>query len=183
MKNLLILIIIFSLNLDLFKPKKFPELEHYTVDRKLITNDYFKENEKTLVVHGFIGCEAAMKVLQDLQQFEKQRKKIPQVLLIFENSLIQFNSFNDTIQRPLSDLRKFYDLNPITFDVIVECETTKVHSKNGTIEIGSECRKLGKKLKTKSSPTLLLVNADGEITKKIKGYNTKQNWLFEFINQ
>lgn len=175
--------ILISTNLDLSKPKKFPKLEHYTVKGEMITNDYFKENEKTLVVHGFIGCEGMMYVLKDLQVLEKEGENFPNVLLIFENSINQFNNFNDTIVTPLSKLREYYDLEPITYDVIAECGETTMKSKNGDIEIGSECRKLGRKLQTRSSPTTFLVNSTGEIIKKEKSYHTKKDWLFNFINQ
>lgn len=185
MKNLLLLIAIVSLNLDVTKPKSFPKLNHYTVDGKLIINDYFNENEKTLVIHGFIGCQPTMNVLKDLQTLENRDTSLPKILVIFENSINQFHNFNDTIVTPLSKLREHYELKPITFDVIAECGISKVSSKSIDFEIGSECRKLGRKLRTKSSPTLFLVDSNGKIIKKFKGYFSKPNpnRLLDFLNK
>lgn len=185
MKYLLSLIILCNLNWNTSKPKQFPTLKHETVKGKIISNDYFKENEKTLVIHFFLGCLPSINVLKDLQTLEKQEKPYPKVLLIIENTSVQFLDFNDTTSNPLSKIRRYFDIQPITYDVIAECENNTQKIKNGNIILGSECRKLGRKLKIKGSPTLLLVNSNNEIIKRQNGYFTKPNAekLLEWLNQ
>ena len=166
---------LFVLSFHILKLKPFPELNHQNSQGELITNDYFKNQDLTLVVYGYLGCSPMMNLMKDLQTLSEQNVAMPKVLIVFQNTESEFEQFNGLDENRWSKLRVHYNLEPIIFDVITECERSKSEYKDGDFIVVPSCRKLGKKLKTKSSPTLVFVNKNGLIIKMEKGYYSKSN--------
>lgn len=147
--------------------KKFPAINYKTIGGKTITNEIFKE-KKTLAVLAHLGCPPAMMLLKDLEGLSNPGF---QILVFLENSRQQILDFNAEEVNTWSIVRNHFRLQPLTGSIIAECETTRNKEKSGSdIMIGSECRKLSKKLKTKDSPTLVLVKENGEISHILNGY-------------
>lgn len=156
-----------------WKPSKsFPKMDFNSLQGKQITNDYFK-NQKTIVVHFHLGCHAAMVLLRDLQAFQKENSENYQILLIAENTANQVSEFNSTEENLWSNFRTNYKIAPLNFDLIPECQEEKIEIIDGNTVIMQQCRKFAKKLKTKVSPTIFVVNGEGDIETKFKGYLQK----------
>jgi hypothetical protein len=184
MKNLLILLGFLLISGSSKIEKKFPQLNHQTIDGKIITNEYFSKS-KTIVIHFHLACPPAMTLLKDIENLSTDEFKNYQFLFLLENTEDQVEKFYSDEKNIWSTIRKQYKLSNTNFDVIAECNKDRVKNKDGKIIITSQCRKLSRKLRTKSSPTIFRVNRSGIIEKKQKGYFYKSNidWLKVFINE
>lgn len=164
--NCILLFIIFPFLTSYTKTKTFPAINYKTIEGKTINNDFFKE-KKTLVIMAHLGCPPAMMLFRDLETLTTDKF---QVLIILENTKEQINNFNALVKNDWSGIRNHFKLKPIMNNVIAECETSSIKKSGEDLIIGTQCRKLSRKIKTKSSPTLVFVNETGEISKVIKGY-------------
>jgi len=146
------------------KPKVFPIINYKTINGTSVTNEFFNE-QKSIVILAHLGCPAAMLLSKDLEFMEA---KNIQMLMILENTLQQINDFNSPEKNDWSGLRNYYEMKPLTGNIIAECNTSNIRKKDGNVIIGTQCRKLSKKINTKDSPTLIYVDEKGSITKIIK---------------
>jgi hypothetical protein len=162
-------------------PHQFPQFELNTVEGKKLNNDCFK-NKKSIVILAHLGCPPAMVLLRDIQ---KRRDLFNyQLIFILENTKEQVLKFNSDIVSIWSKTRKQFEMMPITENVIAECSTEKISYRKGNIIIDSQCRKMSKKLKTKSSPSIYFVNEMGEIYRSVFGYpveNTLEQRVKSFL--
>lgn len=150
-----------------FKTKKFPDFEYLSIHSEKINNSIFK-NKKSVVVIGHIGCPPFMKLIKDCQ--ESKVDDSFQMIFILENTNSQINDFNSNEVNNWSQTRKVFGLKPLDGIVIGECSNDNLKYDGKKLIISSQCRKLSKKLHTKSSPSIYSVNDQGLITNKIKGY-------------
>lgn len=151
-----------------FAPNRsFPKLDHQTISGEKITNDFF-QGKKTLVVSAHLGCPPAMILFKDLDAFVQNTGF--QVLVILENTHQQVIDYNASEENSWSDLRKMFKLEPLAYPTIAECETENITMDGDNMIVDIQCRKLSKKLWTRSSPTLVFVDESGKIYHKFKGY-------------
>lgn len=155
-------------------PKNFPAIDDQTMNGKAIDAAYFA-NKKTIVIHMFLGCPGATKAVRDIQAIQDSIPENIQILFILENTVDQIKEFNSDEENNWSEIRKSRKLNPITQDIVAECETPNVHiDENGNMRVDVQCEKLSKKLKIKWSPTFFFVNEKGKIIKTERGYRGLQ---------
>ena len=155
-------------------PKKFPTLSDQTLDGKTIDAAYFAD-KKTIIIHMFLGCPGATKAVRDLQAIEDSISDNIQVLFVLENTPDQVRDFNSDEENNWSRIRKSQRIQPITQDIIAECETSNVRiDEAGNMRVGNQCDKLSKELKIKYSPTFFFVNGEGKIIKRQNGYSGEQ---------
>lgn len=169
MKSLVNIILVFSILISFSfvpKNKKFPEINYYTLDGKHITNSFFN-GKKTIVIMGHLGCPSAMLLLKDIETLNVDSV---QTLTVLENTMAQVVDFNASDKNPWSSLRTHFRMNPITKNIIAECVKENVKKHGDNIIIGAQCSKLSRKIRTKSSPTMIFVDGTGNIYKKIEGY-------------
>lgn len=152
------------------KPKKFPTVNYVTSTGEKFTNDNFK-NKNTIVVLFHLGCPPAMSVLQDIERANLDESNNVEIVGVVANTPQQIRDFNSTTDNPWSDLREQFNLQPVQIPLIGECDSNNVRlDDNGDVIIGKQCTKLGKKIKTRYSPTLVYVNEDGNIMKVLREY-------------
>lgn len=153
--------------------KKFPVFSYESIDGTKITNDYFV-GKTTLVIMGHLGCPGLMYAINDIEGWDNNGQF--QTLLILENTPSQVQQFNSDSKSDWNDIRTFFKTQPLKGVVISECETENISTdKDGNTIIGLQCRKLSKKIHTKSSPTFVLVDGDGTIKSKISGYSDSKD--------
>jgi len=165
-KHFAFLIIFFSVLTSFTKTKEFPVINYQTIDGKTITNSFLK-GKRTLVIIAHLGCPPAMLLLKDLQTLTTEKF---QTIIILENTTQQVKDFNSVEKNDWSGIRQYFKLEPITINIVAECEYSNTKSSGGNIIVESQCRKLAKKFKTKDSPTMVFVDEKGKITNIIKGY-------------
>src|SRR5690554_4381235 len=159
-----------AMSISFALPKHFPTIKSQTLDGKTINANYFA-NKKTVVIHMYLGCPGAMNAIKDIQAVQDSIPEDIQVLFILENTADQVREFNADQKTDWTMIREYFKLIPISQDVVAECDTPNIYKdENGNTVIGSQCNKLSKKLKIKSSPTFLYVDEDGKILKKESGY-------------
>ncbi len=185
MMNILLnlLLIINTTTFIVAKPKLFPKFNYTSSKSELITNEIFKTKSSILIV-GHIGCPPLMQFIRDAQ--EANINKQFQLIYILENTNSQINQFNSTEENTWSRTRNYFKIEPMNEIIIGECNNEKLITTKDKIIIKSQCRKLSKKLKTKSSPTIYFVNEKGEITKYLKGYYsgmTSKERMDKLINE
>ena len=149
------------------KIRVFPPFKVATIANDTLNNAYFK-NKKTIVILAHLGCAPAMVLLRDIQKrsdlFDYQH------LIVLENTKKQIEEFNADSASIWNETRLHYGLLPIQENVVAECPKETVKFVNGVAMIGSQCRKMSKDLRTKSSPTIYIVNEMGMIERKVEGY-------------
>ncbi len=165
-KHFVFLIIFLSVLTSFTKTKEFPAINYQTIDGKMITNSFFN-GKRTLVIMAHLGCPPAMLLIKDLQTLTTEKF---QTIIILENTNQQIKDFNSDEKNDWSSIRQYFHLEPITINIVAECENSSTKSGDGNTIIDSQCRKLAKKIKTKDSPTLVFVDEKGTITNIIKGY-------------
>jgi len=149
------------------KTIKFPEFNSADFNGNQISNlNFTKQN--TLVILGHLGCPAFMQLLADFQS--NRIDSSYQVIVFLENTRQQLIEFNSEEVNIWSSTRKHFQLNQIAGIIIPECTSDNIVEKNGQHIILSQCRKISRKLRTKTSPTSYLVKSDGLIHAKFEGY-------------
>lgn len=154
--------------------RSFPAFKLTTMDGKEITNKDL-EGKQTIIVMFHIGCNPSMKLLNDLQQYSADMDTSKyQILGIAENSLFQMTQFfsNDTTNEWSVFRGKYKMPERLAFELLAECEITDQKAEQ-IVNTEPLCSKLGKKVKVKSSPTIVITNPEGNIVKKIRGYDQK----------
>lgn len=158
-----LLIILFSSA----KPRKFPEFSNIDFNGNKVSNINFA-GKTTIVVMGHLGCPAFMQLLSDFQTNAIDTSF--QLIVFLENTHFQLIEFNSEQESLWAITRKHFKLNPLEGIFIPECINDKTVNKNGQYIIQSQCRKLSRRLRTKTSPTSYLVKPDGLIHAKFEGY-------------
>ncbi len=147
--------------------KPFPIINYTTLEGKLITNADLK-GKNTVFVVMHIGCPAAMYMLKDMETINNPEV---QYIILFENTKKQLLAFNESNDNLHSDVRKYFNLKPISGNILAECDVETInYDIQGNRQYGTECRKLSKKLKTKDTPSIYYINENGITTKIFKGY-------------
>src|SRR5690554_3610328 len=155
-------------------PKNFPAIDGQTIAGENIDATYFA-GKKTIVINMFLGCHGASKAIRDIQAIQDSIPENIQILFIIENTPDQVREFNADEENNWSEIRKSRKLNPITQDIVAECETPNARiDENGNMRVGTQCEKLSKELKIKWSPTFFFVNEKGKIKKTERGYRGLQ---------
>lgn len=149
------------------KSRIFPEFNKLDINGNHISTNNFK-GQNTLVIVGHLGCPAFMQLLDDFQSFRIDSTF--QVIVFLENTPQQLIEFNSDEINSWSSTRKHFKLSPIDGIIIPECSSENILVKNGQHIILSQCRKIARKLRTKSSPTSYLVKPDGKIHNSMVGY-------------
>jgi hypothetical protein len=152
------------------KPKKFPEISYVTSSGQTFTNNNFKD-KNSIVVLFHLGCPPAMSLLKDIQEANLDQNSDVQIVGIVANTPQQIKDFNSTADNDWSDLREQFSLEPVKIPLIGECDADHVRKdEDGNVVLGKQCTNLGKKIKTRYSPTLVYVNRDGNIIKVLREY-------------
>ena len=105
------------------------------------------------------------------------------MIFIIENTNSQIIEFNSNEVNNWSNTRKVFGLKPLDGIVIGECSNDNLKYDGKNLIVSSQCRRISKKLHTKSSPSIYSVNDQGLITKKTKGYliGLSSNERLEYI--
>jgi len=157
-----------SLGLFAFsKPNQFPTFNYKSIEGKEINNGFFLR-KNTIVVMAHLGCPPTMMMLGDLEEVDSASFLF---LLTLENTTAQVQEFNSDDKNLGSEVRKYFKLKPIAIEVIAECYNPNIKYEGKDMIIEGQCKKLSRKIKTRSSPCLLYINRNGEIIKKKEGYS------------
>ncbi len=151
--------------------KHFPKFEFQSYEGQNISNEYFKE-KTTIVVFQHLGCPPAMWLMSDLEEYRTRMDTSKVQILVFtENTKSQIEEFYNDSTSIMHRVRSIFNTPIVHYPIIPLCkkEKTKIN-KDGSISIRSNCRHMSWKLRSFSSPTILVVNSDGKIVKKQKGY-------------
>jgi thioredoxin-related protein len=164
------LILFLVSNLAIVAQKKFPKFSNTTLSNKAIDNAYFL-NKKTVVVLFHLGCPPASTLVEDLETLSKTLDSNHyQVLFILQNTKEQVVQYNTDVKNDWSDLRKALKMHLIKYEMIAECEIGKSNLQGEDGYAMEECRKITKKLKTESSPSMVIVNENGKYDNLFRGY-------------
>lgn len=168
--------------------EEFPNFEGTTYKGKEFSNKDFL-GKKTFVLMGHIECPPMLKLMVDLDSLQQviDTSKF-QIIGILENTTDHLDQFfsNDTASIYVT-LKNKFKIDTLRYPLIAECETEKTKTKNGILLIKNHCRKLAKKVHTKSSPTYFLVDENGVILKRHDGYimygtaQQRMDFLNDFI--
>lgn len=140
---------------------------------------------------GHLECPPALKLMLDLDSMLQTIDTTEmQILVILENTQEHIENFyHDSTSIP-GLLRIRMNIDTLRFPILTECPKEKsIAQKDGQIKIKNHCRKLARKVHTRSSPTLVLLNQQGQIMKVNKGYimhastEARLSWIDDFINQ
>ncbi len=166
------------------RTRSFPEFQLTDYGGQEISNAYFK-NKKTIVIMGHLECPAMMYALKDYEAFSQQDESGIQILAILENTKDHIDQFYGDSSTFRGLFRAIFKIDSLNFPIITECETEKVKYKNGVLQVKNHCRKLSRKIRTRTTPTILLVDEEGKILLKEKGHliyeeeNGLKNWIYE----
>ncbi|MEM6263833.1 MAG: hypothetical protein AAGI38_15070 [Bacteroidota bacterium] len=150
--------------------RKFPDFQQTTLDGIGINQEKLKGKDSFVAI-GFLGCGAHMFLLKDLETFADSLDTTHQQIVVFlENTPDQVEAFFQEEKNMWSDFRKQYKIKSAPYLIVPDCEEETLETKDGITYVGRQCRKLSKKLRTKSSPTFYHVNAEGRIVQSSKGY-------------
>lgn len=150
-------------------PRKFPKVDSPTISGEAISAAYF-ERQPTMVILMHLGCPPAMVLLKDLQSLDREELNGYQVLVMLENTAGQVAAFNSPLPNDWSDMRRSFHLDSIQTDLIAECEEARIEMVDGNMVVRQQCRKTSRKLLTRSSPSIYLVDTDRRIIHSSKGY-------------
>ena len=154
------------------KLKSFPEFSYTSAEGQTFSNKNL-EGKNSIIILFHLGCPAAMYLLKDLENFNLAKNTDFQYIGILENTNEDIREFNANEKSKWSDIRTYFNMPPSTIPLLGECDHENISIRDqGKKKNDVRCRKLAKKLKTKSSPTLYFVNPEGQITKVKKGYLT-----------
>ncbi|MFT5725181.1 MAG: hypothetical protein ACI9JN_002305 [Bacteroidia bacterium] len=151
--------------------RQFPSFELQTSTGDTLTNDFFL-GKTTIVCMGHIECFPALILMNDLDSLSKSFDTSQyQILCILENTQEHIDLFyHDSISTHWRSMRSMLNIDTLHYPLIPECQTQNLVVSGTDTLIGKHCRVLSKKVRTKDSPTILLVDEKGNIKFKDKGY-------------
>ena len=184
MKTVLIYLLVF-LTFEAFAQKRsFPNFSIEDANGVEWTQENLK-GKTSIVILFHLGCPGAMSLLNDLDSMKSIYPDL-QVIALAENTRDQIDQFYSDEENDWSPIRKYYKTKVLTYPLLPEC--SEEYKKDGEVVITTQCRKVSRKLWTKSSPTILLVDSKGQIQKKKKGYiafspiENRMEWIKTFKN-
>jgi len=165
--------------------RKFPSFLLHDAKGSTHTNKIF-ERKKTMVVVNYLGCYPAMKLMKDLDSLASTIDTSKhQIIVMLENSEKQIRQFYDTAASGPSSYRKDFGIDGTEYLILAQCSIRKLRR---SPKKQTSCNPISKKLFTKASPTLYLIDENGKIIKKSRGYialspmNERIKWLNEFVD-
>jgi hypothetical protein len=138
--------------------KQFPEFNSKSYGGRQFSEKNLK-GKKTIVVMGHIECLPLVLILKDLDSLcQRIDTSKVQVLAILENTNSHIDQFYGDTSNIWGKIRYQFGVDTLRFPIIAECHSEKVKTRKGQVKIGNHCRKLSRKVRTRSSPTVLLIN-------------------------
>jgi hypothetical protein len=170
--------------------KKFPKFDSKAYSGQELNNELFT-GKKTIVIMGHIECPPMILALKDLETYQGDFDSSGvQILAFLENTEEHLDKFYQDTASIWGWFRNNFEIDTLTYPLIAECKCEKItQTKEGVPQISRHCRKLAWRVWTFSSPTFLLVNGNGKILKRKKGYpitgekKYRRKWLLTFINE
>jgi peroxiredoxin len=164
--------------------RKFPSFELKDAQGASYTNAIFK-GKKTMVVVNYLSCPYSLILMKDLDSLSaKIDTSTHQIIVMLEHSERQVKEFYDTAISGPSGWRKDYKIQATEYLILAQCDVRKLR-KNP--KKASSCNPISKKLFTRASPTSYLIDENGRMQKKSKGYiplstmSERMKWLNAFI--
>lgn len=167
--------------------RNFPDFTYVSYKGRTYTEKDLR-GKKTIVALFHLGCPPAMVLMNDLDSLQQSMDTSRfQILGVLENTEEHIHLFYSDSISIWPKLRKAFKTNLVQYPLLAECKNEMNIKKDSIITIGDHCRGLSKKLHTKDSPTLYLVNEKGKIIKTSKGYiaysssASRKLWLEKFL--
>lgn len=167
--------------------KSFPRFNLKDSNNLEFSGEFFK-GRKSVVIMGHLECPPMLQALKDFSYFSEHIDTSDlQLITILENTsdhVIEF--YGDSINT-LGYLRSQFEIDTLNFPLLAECKTENVEYKDSIQIRGSHCRKLAWRLWTFSSPTISLIDQEGNIVKRKKGYPLfgepalRRTWIEDFV--
>jgi hypothetical protein len=155
--------------------RSFPEFNFINLQHETIDNGAFKDRT-TLVVLFHLGCYPAMVLLKDLEYFKKANPDI-NIMCMTENTPTQLDQFYGDTNSYCYGLAQQFSLDTTSLNIIAVCDgNDKILTSQGDTVIQRQCQTMSNMLRTKSSPTLVLVEDNGKILKFERGYWIHPDW-------
>ena len=153
--------------------KKFPEFSYEDQFGDTITQQHLL-GKKTLLVHFHLGCPGAAGAITDFNYlYEALDHSKYQLIGILENSPKQMQDFFSDEETIWSGIKtQLSPQDPPKFSLLAECEVGKyIRDDQGEIiAIDKTCRKISKKLNSRSCPLIYWIDEEGVIQNKKDGY-------------
>lgn len=187
MKKILLLTLITTL-FSFDRLKTFPKFSIQSYEGKLYTQEDLK-GKLTLINFYHLGCPPAMVLMNDLDSLQQiiDTSKV-QIIGLLENTNDHINQFYNDTSSIWNLLKKTFKIKPVSYPLLAACDREKVKiDKEGTVVLGKHCWEFSRKIWTLSTPTILLIDKEGRIVKKHKGYRMYEKkgervkWLQEFF--
>lgn len=165
--------------------KNFPKFKLKDIDNNIWTEDSLL-GKKSIIVLFHLGCPGAMSLLNDLDSLKNDNPEL-QVFAFAENTQEQLKLFFGNEKNDWTTIREYFKTKEkLNYPILAECE--EPYKENGEVVITTQCRVISKQVHSKNSPTILLIDDQGEILKNYKkGYiafspiENRMNWLKAFI--
>ena len=153
--------------------RKFPEFSYQDQFGKQITEQDLL-GKKTLLVHFHLGCPASAGAIADFNfLYEELDHEEYQLIGILENSPKQLQDFFSTDTTIWSGLKAMIaPQEPPKFSLLAECDSGRyIRDEQGEITgIDVACRKISRKLGSKSCPLIYWIDEEGRIRQRENGY-------------
>lgn len=169
--------------------RTFPDFELRDSEAQIYSKEQFK-SPVTIVIMGHLECPPMLQALRDSDYFHEHLDTLHHpIMAILENTEEHIQHFYSDSSSIWSYWRKSFKIDSLQFPMLAECDKENIkYETDGSMTIGHHCRHLAWKIWAFSSPTLFLIDPDGKILKKQKGYplygnaELRRQWIFDFLN-
>ncbi len=166
--------------------KKFPKFNLPTYNGGMMTEKVF-EGKTSLVVLYSLGCPPAMVLMKDLDSLNKTLDTSKyQIIGVLENTQQQLYDFFTDTASVFGGLNKYWKIDEVSYPLVVVCKKDRTKYSEDKVQIRSNCRKISIKVWSWSTPTLMVVNSAGRITKRTTGHlvsnstEKRLKWIEDF---
>lgn len=150
-----------------------PNVTGTTINGKIIDSTFFK-NKVTLINFMYIGCASCMAETKELAKINSfyQRNDF-QILCISPHTAEQLKAFLSDKKSDYSDVRKYYKIDKIEYEILPECDRENPNKKkhnDGNTYVQPECNRLSKPFKVDGYPESFLIDKNGIVRNSYSGF-------------
>ncbi len=155
--------------------KKVPYFKRQTLNSISVDTSFFR-NKVTLITFMYLGCKPCMYEARQLTKlFDEFKNTDFQILCIAPHTADQLKDFNSDSGSDLANLRKYYKIDKLKYEILPECEMEdprrKKLSKDGSTIIAPECNTISKLFKFNGYPQSFLIDKSGIIRLSESGFS------------
>jgi peroxiredoxin len=151
-----------------------PLVSGVTISGTMVDSSFFK-NKVTLLNFMYLGCSPCMEETKELSNLNDQFNHSEfQILCVSPHTKEQLRAFLSSEKSDYSDLRKYYGIDKIKYEVLPECEHEDVHKTkhtDGNTYIQPECDRISKSYRVNGYPESFLIDQNGIIRKVYQGFD------------